>query len=85
MAKNRRLINKKAYEELLLLDNFLFNYDLKEKMYSCGLRIGRENEEEFFIRFEYISNESQQLVSDELKGKNYTEISKKLMEYLNER
>ena len=79
----RRLINKRAYDELVLLTDFC---DKQEKQlhgkvrFQIGLDLDDEKNERFFIAVvDFAGN-----VEEILYGKDYTNIVKILMEYLNE-
>ena len=77
----RRLINKKAYEEMILLQEFCERYDDEDKGigHYVALSLDEEGKERFTIlvgRYE--------VITEVLFGKNYAEISKRFMEYINE-
>ena len=71
----RRLINKKAYEELLLLQSLLTTYGDNEFIVSIQVD---ENGFEGFAVDHYFEEEW----ICKIVGENYTVISKMLIEYL---
>lgn len=73
MPTQRRLINKKAYDELELL---MARCDREESILESGLKI--VNGKEMF----YVNVMRNQTILKELVGKNYTEIEKNLTSYL---
>lgn len=77
MPTQRRLINKKAYDELVLIKKFLEKQDWTNRKYECGLDLDDNLRERFFVN---ILEDTSYTV---LNGKNYSEITKALMEYLN--
>lgn len=82
MPTERRLINKKAYEEMVLLKRFCDGLGEGEIKYCPALQLNDLLGEEFVI---VISDDITDKILDTLSGKNYNEITKALMEYLNER
>jgi len=71
----RRLINKIAYDEMLLLKKLAVGDN--ENNYLVSLQVNEDLEEEFVIDHYF---EGEWIFK--LSGKNYTEISKKLIGYL---
>lgn len=92
MPTERRLINKKAYEELVLLKRFCAKQNSVDEylnhIYYTPVLTLDENENEMFLIVKHSQNVKEGFNSKilaEIKGKNYNEITKALMEYLNER
>jgi len=69
----RRLINKKAYEEMVLLKKFCSTYG----EFTVGLGLDEENREQFLIEH-FVEGQSVALIV----GDNYTDVSKMLMNYV---
>jgi len=69
----RRLINKKAYEEMVLLKEFCLTYG----EFTVGLGLDEENREQFLIEH-FVDGQSVALIV----GDNYTDVSKMLMNYV---
>ena len=72
----RRLINKKAYEEMLLLQKLASSDD--EDIYNVSIQISDNNSEEFVIDHYCLGKFKAKIV-----GENYTIVSKMLIRYLN--
>ena len=71
----RRLINKKAYDEMLLLKKLLVSDD--EDIYVVSLQVNDNGNEKFVIDHYCLGKWKAQIV-----GENYTIISKMIIEYL---
>ena len=70
----RRLINKKAYEEMLLLKELLDFYD---DDFTISIQLNYDDKEMFVV--DHFVNEEWKSA---LVGENYTNISKILISYL---
>jgi len=71
----RRLINKKAYDEMLLLQKLAKSYG--ENEYIVSIQIDYDGDESFVIDHSFDGKWKARIV-----GENYTVISKLLIEYL---
>ena len=76
MATKRRLINKKAYEELLLLQKLARGKN--DHQYFVSIQVD-ENGNEGFVIEHYIGMKW----IARIVGENYTVVSKMLIDYLN--
>jgi len=69
----RKLINKKAYDELVLLKKFCDTQDWSKYYFECGIDLDANNNERFFVVVKTSTN------SKSIYGKNYSDITKNLI------
>jgi|LGVF01.2.fsa_nt_gb hypothetical protein len=72
----RRLLNKKAYDEVMLLKKLLKG-DNDDDIYVVSIQVDEHGDEGFIVEHFCLGNHKAIIV-----GENYTIISKMLIEYL---
>lgn len=77
MATKRRLANKRAYDEMLVLHQLLIEDEFNE--FKIFIEVDKYGKETYNIEHIVFGEVKKTLIGD-----NYVEISKKVIEYLND-